>query len=75
MSMTWVVKRTDIFLDSLKAIRKNKTAIAELDNKTKQPQQDPLYVGGWLSGDLHGKRSTRILIVTQENHSNACRIK
>ncbi len=59
--MTWVVKSTDTFLDSLKTIRKNKTAIAELDKKIRQPQQDHLHVGGWLSGDLHGKRSTRIL--------------
>jgi len=29
--MTWAVKRTDTFLDSLKAIRKNKEALAELD--------------------------------------------
>ena len=23
-------------------------------------QEDPLHLGGWLSGELHGKRSTRI---------------
>jgi mRNA-degrading endonuclease RelE of RelBE toxin-antitoxin system len=58
--MTWVVKRTDTFLDSLKAIRKNKEALFELDKKIKRLQKDPLHLGGWLSGELHGKKSTRI---------------
>lgn len=58
--MTWVVKRTDTFLDSLRDIRKNKEALSELDKKLKRLQDDPLHVGGWLSGDLHGKKSTRI---------------
>lgn len=60
MRMTWAVKRTDTFLDSLKAIRKNKEALAELDKKLNRLQEDPLHVGGWLSGELHGKKSTRI---------------
>ncbi|MCG7849619.1 MAG: hypothetical protein MIO93_10635 [ANME-2 cluster archaeon] len=55
-----MVKRTDTFLDSLRAIRKNKEALTELDNKLKRLQDDPLHVGGWLSGELHGKKSTRI---------------
>ena len=58
--MTWVVKRTETFLDSLKAIRKNKDALVELDKIIKRLQKDPLNVGGWLSGGLHGKKSTRI---------------
>ena len=58
--MTWVVKRTDTFLDSLKAIRKNKETLAELDKKIKRLQEDPLHLGGWLSGEMHSKKSTRI---------------
>jgi len=58
--MTWVVKRTDTFLESLKTIKKNKKALEELDKKIKRLQEDPLPVGGWLSGALHGKKSTRI---------------
>ena len=54
--MTWTVKRTDTFLESLKAIRKNKKALEELDRKIKRLQEDPLHIGGWLSGELHGKR-------------------
>jgi len=58
--MAWTVKRTDTFLESLKTIRKNRRALEELDKKIKRLQEDPLHVGGWLSGELHGKRSTRI---------------
>ncbi len=58
--MTWAVKRTDTFLESLKAIRKNRKALDELDKKIKRLQEDPLHIGGWLSSELHGKKSTRI---------------
>ncbi len=58
--MTWVVKRTETFLGSLKAIRKNKKALEELDKKIRRLQEDPICVGGWLSGELHGKKATRI---------------
>ncbi len=58
--MGWAVKRTDTFLGSLKAIRKNNKALEELDKKIKRLQKDPLHVGGWLSGELHGKKSIRI---------------
>lgn len=50
--MAWAVKRTDTFLDSLRDIRKNKEALAELDKKLKRLREDPLHVGGWLSGEL-----------------------
>ena len=58
--MTWEVKRTTIFIESLRAIRKNKEALFELDKKIKRLQEDPLHLGGWLSGELHGKKSTRV---------------
>jgi mRNA-degrading endonuclease RelE of RelBE toxin-antitoxin system len=58
--MTWLVKRTDTFLDSMRSIQKNKQALAELDKKIKRLQENPLHVGGWLSGELHGKKSIRI---------------
>jgi len=40
--MAWVVKRTDTFLESLRNIRKNKEALAELDKKLKRLREDPL---------------------------------
>ncbi|MCK4732442.1 MAG: type II toxin-antitoxin system RelE/ParE family toxin [Methanophagales archaeon] len=58
--MTWVVKRTDTFLESLKTIKKNKKALEELDKKIKRLQKDPLHIGGWLSSGLHAKKATRI---------------
>ncbi len=58
--MTWAVQRTDTFLESLKTIRKNKKALEELDKKIRRLQEDPLHLGGRLSGELHAKRSTRI---------------
>jgi mRNA-degrading endonuclease RelE of RelBE toxin-antitoxin system len=59
-NMTWVVMRTDTFLESFKTIKKNKDVLAELDKKLIRLSENPLHVGGWLSGELHGKKSTRI---------------
>lgn len=58
--MTWEVRRTDTFLSSLKALKKDKRVLEELDKKIRRLQEDPLNLGGWLSGGLHGKKSTRI---------------
>ncbi len=58
--MTWEVKRTDTFVESLRAIGKNKELLAEFEKKLLRLLEDPLHVGGWLSGELHGKKSTRI---------------
>ena len=58
--MSWIIKRTDTFLESLSRIRGNKEALTELGKKLKRLQEDPLHTGGWLSGSLHGKKATRI---------------
>ncbi|KAF5429204.1 hypothetical protein C5S42_02140 [Candidatus Methanomarinus sp.] len=55
--MTWVVMRTDTFLESLKTVKKNNDVLAELDKKLIRLSENPLHVGGWLSGELHGKKS------------------
>jgi len=59
--MAWVIKRTDTFLESFAQVRDNKKVIAELGKKLARLQEDPLHVGGWLSGILHGKKSTLIV--------------
>jgi mRNA-degrading endonuclease RelE of RelBE toxin-antitoxin system len=58
--MSWAIKRTDTFLESLACIRDNKETLVELGKKLKRLQEDPLHTGGWLSGSLHGKKATRI---------------
>ncbi len=73
--MGWAVKRTDTFLESLRDIRKNKEALAAFEKKLLRLREDPLHVGGWLSGELHGKKSTRIsrksrLIFTPDENEN-----
>jgi mRNA-degrading endonuclease RelE of RelBE toxin-antitoxin system len=58
--MTWVIKRTDTFLESFALVRTNKKVLAGLGKKLTRLSEDRLHVGGWLSGSLHGKKSTRI---------------
>lgn len=58
--MAWVIKRTDTFLESFALVRNNKKVVAELGKKLARLSDDPLHVGGWLSGSLHGKKSTRL---------------
>ena len=58
--MPWIIRRTDTFLESFRRVRDNSKLVLELARKIKRLQADPLHVGGWLSGSLHGKKSTRI---------------
>jgi len=58
--MVWTVKRTDTFLETFARVRSNKQIVTELGKKIQRLCEDPENVGGWLSGSLHGKKSTRI---------------
>jgi mRNA-degrading endonuclease RelE of RelBE toxin-antitoxin system len=58
--MPWIIQRTDTFIESFRKFKDNSKIVAELARKIKRLQADPLHVGGWLSGTLHGKKSTRI---------------
>jgi len=58
--MPWIIRRTDTFLESFRRVRDNSKVVSELARKIKRLQADPLHVGGWLSGSLHGRKSTRI---------------
>jgi mRNA-degrading endonuclease RelE of RelBE toxin-antitoxin system len=58
--MAWIIKRTDTFLESFVKVRDNKKVIAELSKKLTRLSEDPMHIGGWLSGSLHGKKSTRL---------------
>lgn len=59
--MVWTIKRTDTFLESFAQVRNNKKVPAGLGKKFARLSEDPLHVGGWLSGSLHKKKSTRIV--------------
>ena len=56
----WVVKRTNTFLKHLKKHKNNHELFKELSNKIKKLKEEPLSIGGELSGKLHGKKSTRL---------------
>ena len=58
--MSWIIKRTDPFLKDLRKHRKNYELLQELDAKLRRLEQDPAVIGGELSGNLVGKRSTRL---------------
>jgi len=58
--MPWIIRRTDTFLESFHRVKDNSKVVSELARKIKRREEDPLHVGGWLSGSLHGKKSTRI---------------
>jgi mRNA-degrading endonuclease RelE of RelBE toxin-antitoxin system len=58
--MSWTVNRTDTFLESLSDVVKNKQVLKELQKKIDRLREDPLHLGKWLKGDLHGKKSTRL---------------
>ena len=58
--MSWIVKRTDTFLKYLKKHKNNHELLTELDRKIKSLREDPSSVGGNLSGNLHGHKSTRL---------------
>ncbi len=59
--MVWSIERTDSFLDALKEFKKNSDLINALEKKLKRLEEDPLSVGGFLSGKLHGWHSTRLV--------------
>ena len=58
--MSWTIKRTDTFIESLSRLKTNNEVMNGLGGKLKRLSQDPLHTGGWLSGALHGKKATRI---------------
>ncbi|MCQ3921640.1 MAG: hypothetical protein DPW13_11890 [Planctomycetes bacterium] len=57
----WKLVRTATFLEHLKRFRRDGEFWKALDKKLTRLRQDPESVGGMLSGELHGKKSTRLL--------------
>jgi addiction module RelE/StbE family toxin len=59
--MVWRIISTETFSREFKKHKKDGEFVKALDNKIKRLQEDPENVGGYLSGKLHGYKSTRIL--------------
>ncbi|GBE20033.1 MAG TPA: type II toxin-antitoxin system mRNA interferase toxin, RelE/StbE family [Candidatus Pacearchaeota archaeon] len=59
--MNWKITVTDTFSKEFKKYRKNKEFVDALDKKIKRLQENPKSVGGFLSGNLHGHKSARIV--------------
>lgn len=57
----WEIKRTDTFLKHLKEYRSNHELLSQLDKKIQRLKEDPIKIGGFLSGELHGHTSTRLM--------------
>lgn len=58
--MTWTIARTDSFLEALEDFRSNVALLKALQKKLDRLAEDPVSVGGKLSGPLHGWQSTRL---------------
>lgn len=56
----WIIKRTDTFLKQLKKHKNEHELLGELDKKIRRFKENP-ELGGYLSGSLHGKKSTRLI--------------
>ena len=59
--MTYSIEITDTFTKEFKKHRKDGEFLHALDKKIQKLKENPESVGGMLSGDLHGFRSTRII--------------
>ena len=57
--MIWEINKTKPFLKDLKKHRKNNQLLKELKKAIERLEEDPKF-GGTLSGNLYGKRSTRL---------------
>ncbi len=80
--MSWNIIRTDTFSKEFKKYKKDSEFIHAFEAKLRRLQEDPENVGGYLSGKLHGYKSTRIIrklrlifkIVKEENNIYLCAI-
>jgi len=59
--MPYKVINTKSFSQTFKRFKKNQEFINALDKKIQRLKEDPNNIGGYLSGELHGYKSTRII--------------
>ena len=59
--MVYEIKVTDTFSREFKKHDKDREFVSALDKKVKKLKENPSSIGGFLSGKLHGYKSTRIV--------------
>ena len=59
--MPWSLVRTDGFSSVFKKYGRDKAFVDALDKRIEKLRENPLSIGGFLSGDLHGFKATRII--------------
>ena len=59
--MSYGIERTETFLREFRKHKKDSEFLNALDKKITRLIEDPEKVGGYLSGKLHGYKSTRII--------------
>lgn len=59
--MAWKIISSETFSKEFKKYRKDGEFVRTLDNKIGRLKENPEAVGGYLSGKLHGYKSTRIM--------------
>lgn len=59
--MPWNIVITDAFSKAFKKYKKNQRVLNALDKKIERLKEAPHGVGGYLSGTLHGHKSTRLV--------------
>ena len=59
--MKWKVVSTETFSRQFQKHKRDGEFVKILDGKIRRLQENPENVGGYLSGKLHGYKSTRIL--------------
>ncbi len=59
--MNYVVVSTENFDKIIRKHKKNSELLNALENKIARLEENPHNVGGRLSGNLHGKNSTRLV--------------
>ncbi len=59
--MLWSIVRTDSFSSIFKKYSRNQAFVDALDKKIQKLKENPVSVGGFLSGNLHGFKATRVI--------------
>lgn len=59
--MLWKIIATKIFSKEFKKYKKNGNFVDALEKKIQRLKKNPVNIGGYLSGRLHGYKSTRII--------------